>query len=89
MAVRLESPDTARTCHKLFFYDVPCKHLTLFPRLISFPSLKFASLMCVPACLQWFEGDYYLLEAEEVVWAQAGIAWQTEVAGVSLPSLKD
>lgn len=34
-------------------------------------------------------GDYHSLGAAELVWAQAGDAWQTVVAGVSLPGLKD
>jgi len=34
-------------------------------------------------------GDYHSLEGAELVWAQAGVAWQTVVAGVSLPGLKD
>ncbi|KAI9544584.1 hypothetical protein NQZ68_001457 [Dissostichus eleginoides] len=34
-------------------------------------------------------GDYHSLGAAELVWAQTGDAWQTVVAGVSLPGLKD
>lgn len=34
-------------------------------------------------------GDYHSLGAAEPAWIQTGVAWQTAVAGVSLPGLKD
>lgn len=90
--MRLKSPDTALTCHKLFFMmrhvNISLYSLDLFhSHLLNLPP----SCACRRACsgLRELLGDYYLLEAGEVMWAQAGVAWQTEVAGVSLPSLKD
>lgn len=67
---------------------------------ISFGSLLFLPsrlLVCLPhvragipavVCGELL-GDYHSLGAAELVWAQAGDAWQTVVAGVSLPGLKD
>lgn len=50
--------------------------------------------MCVLRSLPQFglwgemQGDYRSLGEEKAVWAQAGVAWQTVVAGVSLRGFK-
>ena len=83
---------TAQKCYKLLFKRL---HVN-----ISFCSLLFlhsCPLVCLPhvragiptvVCGELL-GDYHSLGAAELVWAQAGVARQTVVAGVSLPGLKD
>lgn len=78
----------AKQHHKFFFFKEKFGSLFCLPSspLVCLPHVRVG----IPAVVCGeLPGDYHSLGAAQPVWAQAGVGWQTVVAGVSLLGLKD